>query len=552
MSGIDGGITLKQWQEIEQIPGVYAAAPVAVVGYDYVQFDVAVQVPSPAAGQSQVLYRLAPQFVSENGLTKVPADDEYVYTTTSPLAALADLPSPAIPQQDGSMLAICQVDMGTSATSEIVPVCGSTNVKDAWNTPSPANPHATGSKQLPTGTQDIAWYFPFLVEAIDPAQEAKLDGLDDAVTSGSYLSESARPVSHIATKPDAQTSKVGGCAGYFSDAAAGLPGAVPRCEWTSVPVLAADASPMQKALQVGEYRMPQSAAALVGKGTVGSALGVALPGMAPAARTGSVTVTAQQAYGQLLAQLAGKDLANSTEAQYLGTISTGANDYRTLMTASPVRYASHSATQVPQVVPPGKVLSGSVFLPPYTTGSLKDAFPDLTDTAVRALVEHDTPNSAYAPDPPPDADGWLNDPQLDLVGTFNPGKVSDGSSALSAVPMQTYFPDTATGANATSAKALDGQSLEPNGNTAGLLSVSPSLPLPPFLPPQATTTSELLPAGHLAVLGDNTNQSVDYGRGACYPPPTCSPRWSARYNSPRPSRQPGPAPAGLLLTRSLS
>lgn len=34
-------------------------------------------------------------------------------------------------------------------------------------------------------------------------------------------------------------------------------------------------------------------------------------------------------------------------------------------------------------------------------------------------------------------------------------------------------------------------------------------PLPPFLPPLATTGSEQLPAGHLAVLGDNTTASVD-------------------------------------------
>ena len=34
-------------------------------------------------------------------------------------------------------------------------------------------------------------------------------------------------------------------------------------------------------------------------------------------------------------------------------------------------------------------------------------------------------------------------------------------------------------------------------------------PLPPFLPPLATTSSEQLPAGHLVVLGDNTWASVD-------------------------------------------
>ena len=301
MSSIDGGITVAQWHKIEQIPGVYAAAPVAVVGYDYLEFDVTVQVPNPAQGQSQVLYRLAPEFVSENGLTKVPAEDEYVYTTTSPLAAPLNEPAPAVPQRDGSMLAICQVGNNPASTSEIEPACGTTNRQDAWNTASAANPRATGG-ELPAGTQEVAWYFPFLVEAIDPAQEARLDGLDHAITSGSYLSESAGPVSYSAAKPDAQTRKIGGCAWAFD--AQALPGT--RCQWTSVPVLAADASPMQEALQVTEYRMPQSAAAMVGKGATADTLATALPGTAPAARTGSLTVTAQQVFSQLLGQLAGK------------------------------------------------------------------------------------------------------------------------------------------------------------------------------------------------------------------------------------------------------
>ena len=81
-------------------------------------------------------------------------------------------------------------------------------------------------------------------------------------------------------------------------------------------------------------------------------------------------------------------------------LATGADDFRTLMTASPVRYASHGATQVPKVVPPGQVLSDSVFIEPPMTASLQDVFPDLTDTAVRALVEHDTPSPSLCPEPP--------------------------------------------------------------------------------------------------------------------------------------------------------
>ena len=115
-------------------------------------------------------------------------------------------------------------------------------------------------------------------------------------------------------------------------------------------MLAADASPMQEALQVTEYRMPQSAAALVGEGATGDTLATALPGLVPAAKAGSMTVTAQQAYSQLLGQLAGTNLANSTEARdFTGNWRRPARmTSTTLMTASPVRYASSGAAQVPR------------------------------------------------------------------------------------------------------------------------------------------------------------------------------------------------------------
>ena len=38
----------------------------------------------------------------------------------------------------------------------------------------------------------VAWQFPMLVAAVDPAAEAKLDGLNHAVTSGQYLPENYR------------------------------------------------------------------------------------------------------------------------------------------------------------------------------------------------------------------------------------------------------------------------------------------------------------------------------------------------------------------------
>src|SRR6201996_9439267 len=55
MGRIDGGMTPAPGRAIEQMPGVSAAAPVAVVGYDYLHYTVAVHLPGPALGQSQVL-----------------------------------------------------------------------------------------------------------------------------------------------------------------------------------------------------------------------------------------------------------------------------------------------------------------------------------------------------------------------------------------------------------------------------------------------------------------------------------------------------------------
>jgi hypothetical protein len=465
MSGIDGGITLKQWHEIEDIPGVYAAAPVAVVGYDYLEYYVEVRVPDLAPGQSQVLYRLAPTFVSENGLTKIPSEDEYVYITASPLVISPN--GIAIVKPDGSQLVICQASFDpTPAQVQYVPACGSTNRRDADNTP--------------TGVQDVVWNFPFLVEAIDPVQEARLDGLDHAITTGSYLSPGTGPVTYSEAKPDAQTQKNPWCANIFSDKMlAGV-----RCRWTTVPVLAADASSMQESLQVAIERMPQSAAALVGEGDASDLLSQDLPGIAAASTTGTVTVTDPQAYSQLLAQMASSQ-TNNIDSGY-NSVAIDPTDFATLMTAAPASYISHAGTQVPRTVSLTQVLVGVAAAPGWGGDNLGydpsvgELYPELADTAVRQVVWHSTAGPAYAPDPPPPggiyaSEGWEVDPQLDLVGTFDPEKVSDGSSGLSAVPMQTYFPDTAEGADAASVKALGGKPLGPNGDIAGLLSVSPSL-----------------------------------------------------------------------------
>src|SRR3984885_10473607 len=65
LSGIYGGITMAQWHQIERIPGVQVAAPIAMVGYAQLQASVFVPVPASALkGSGRQLYRISTTWVS--------------------------------------------------------------------------------------------------------------------------------------------------------------------------------------------------------------------------------------------------------------------------------------------------------------------------------------------------------------------------------------------------------------------------------------------------------------------------------------------------------
>ncbi|HEY1626548.1 MAG TPA: hypothetical protein VGG16_22410 [Streptosporangiaceae bacterium] len=83
------------------------------------------------------------------------------------------------------------------------------------------------------------------------------------------------------------------------------------------------------------------------------------------------------------------------------------------MTAAPVHYTANgtasSTVQAATQVSAQQLLTGIQALT-GTTISLHDVYPDLTDTAVRMIYEHDRTSVIQAPDPPSDINGWLNAP----------------------------------------------------------------------------------------------------------------------------------------------
>ena len=82
LSGIYGGITMAQYHQIQQIPGVQVAAPIAMVGY--AQLEAAMFEPVPAAalaGSGRQLYRISTTWVSDNGASRVAQPPSYLYVT---------------------------------------------------------------------------------------------------------------------------------------------------------------------------------------------------------------------------------------------------------------------------------------------------------------------------------------------------------------------------------------------------------------------------------------------------------------------------------------
>ncbi len=406
LSGIFGGISMRQYHEIAAIPGVSVAAPVAMVGYTLL--SIPITFPVPAADYAKAgaqLYRVTTTWVSANGTDRIPQPPSYVYVTPDKLG----------------------FDNNTGAILQEVPGHGSTQVCELGTASSPGeNPFGPavqsqagcwsksdgsglGSLDYPTSgpaEYQADWVIPVLIAAVDPAAESKLDGLNKALTSGRYLTENAGDMS------------TGGAA-------------------TTFPVLAASAS------GVGEYAQTQLQA-------------LASPGTAPNMTTGWMTreasapgktvatekTTAQQAYSEMLSGLEnlGKQLYAAPVSGYW---TVGQVGYR--------KAADGALTAVP-VANPASV---------WYTGPIPVVSMDNADTQYRKLTVHSSQTDVYRNRPQ-----WAA-PRL--VGVFDPSRI-ESFSPLSRVPLGIYKPVTAAPGNPVTSAALGGGDLLPNQNLGGFVS----------------------------------------------------------------------------------
>ena len=454
VSGIYGGITLAQYEKVEKIPGVQVAAPIAMIGYILQRVRVPVDINSAIASSGAEVLTLTETRTTDRGLTRFPPRHVgYLYVTDNPLKSQQ-------PRFGQSFTVTSNTVFGSKETlsnGRKITVCPS-----YFEPPEASSPFADYTTYYPfcwsrvsegarvlTGVQSrrprafIDVVFPFLIAAINPDAEQKLVGLGNAVVSGRYL----RPSDRV-------TNKGRGHAAY-----------------PVVPLLATTAPFLDDQDEIIINRLPPSAVALMRKGLSPDNLRAALSRV-PSTAVKRLTIDAKDAYTELLRKL------KVALVPRLSVISLDAYS-----TAGQTNYRRVGPTQLKPVPVENPV---SVWRSDFYAGTGYEPVPiESSDLAFRKLYQRlGSAKEANG--------GGSYLPGLHAVGEFDPNKLP-GFSALSQVPMETYYSPVATGADSASRGALGNRPLLPNANMAGYLQT----------PPLILTTLGALPAFERGFRGAN-------------------------------------------------
>ncbi len=450
LSGIYGGITFKQYHEIEHIRGVAVAAPIANLGTVLVEQQVKVSLKRLLSPQTDQLFRVRFSWLAQDGLSHYPASDEYLYATRRRLGVG---PLDSMATRDPLTGMADQVCEGYNASRPLVlapfaPVnsstlrCASPNLTTALK-----NFGSEGVVLRPV--VELSFELPLNISAIDPEAEAQLVGLRRAIVSGSYLSSSSR----LRLSKGSSTT------------------------WRTIPVLAASRSFVDEQLEAQIERLVVPAGTdvpgMVGAGACGMS---DLPG-----GTGCHTFGATQhaipkepgppgdrhitAYrwltglpgvaigrrsfdaGRLYAQgLRRRSSFEFPQFQIVHAYWRGAPvHYRRLPDGSlePLSVKNGAAAWRDQWA--GNGLAGYL---PQPTDNRDVQFRKISGT----LASLGTINNSE-----------LSVPVLRVVGLFDPNRLR-GFSPLSRVPLETYYPPIMEPGDAESRKLLHGQRLLPSQN----------------------------------------------------------------------------------------
>ncbi|MGH7643207.1 MAG: FtsX-like permease family protein [Candidatus Dormibacteria bacterium] len=176
ISSINGGISQAQLRTIRRLPGVSVAAPIAIVGYTTIDYQINVpQLASLLASRPLAVIRVAGTATAEDGLAHYPLHPEYYviaphgHLTVGNLTSTLSYAGGTIQCNDVNV----QCEVGTTGTVTCPGCVGSTAFPDF-------------------APLDIP--IPVMVAGIDPRAEAKLTGIDKLMTTGRFLPMTSSPV----------------------------------------------------------------------------------------------------------------------------------------------------------------------------------------------------------------------------------------------------------------------------------------------------------------------------------------------------------------------
>ncbi|WP_405091204.1 ABC transporter permease [Micromonospora sp. NBC_01392] len=459
LSGSYGGITTAQYDRVRAVEGVDVAAPIAMLGYSTTSIEVPLDVTAavdPALDRQ--LIRIDREFLAERGLSHAPAQPTYVYVTTHPLLypVIGDeyypdavrytdgrtydtndcglLPREVLP--GGRTAPLCDLRIEQSNGLQDVSERQLWKVETFRMLPGgrferPATEGVTNldAPAIPASrvTVTVRLTVPFLLAAVDPGAEQKLVGLDAAVVTGRPLTATDTTV---VTRERGLSSR-------------------------TLPVLATSRPFLDGAIRASYTRLPldRTIAGVPPRELAGRLRGV------PATPAGGTQRDALSAYRAQLA--AGLGPRTCCHGQLQVVVQPGQAGYDRL--------------------PDGALRVRPAPADPAVYGDSQDLVtlprPWLSeDTGYRPLTQLRLGRGDR------DARQWQ------AVGLFDPEKLT-GFSDLGKVPLETYEPPRADGADDRSRAALGGRPLEPSGNPAGYLSA------PPLLLTSLSSVPGLLSAG---------------------------------------------------------
>ncbi len=421
LSGIFGGITMRQYRQIRSMQAVEVAAPVAMVGYVLPSLFLKEKINDLVTGDRQQLYRMTRTWVSDRGLSRYQEADRYVYVTR---------------QRADYSAGFTQTD---PVTGEEVNVCGSFErnkqrpVRSAFDverlvgmscySTNPPNPRWS---YLPPGDigAGVQYPFPLLLAAIDPEQEAALVGLDKAVTGGRYLTGDDRP-SVIRVKRGDSTS----------------------LKYRQLPILMADQPLVDERLELSWERLEVGDPRQVPGRLMSRDTQQWLDGLS-GKPVRSTSMRPEQMYDQLLEAYAGR--AYRMKSQYW---STGQVDYQ----------RSDDGHLRPVSTP--KAPRDTWAEPLYPEGYFApQANADVGFRELQTHVGFSTISDSNV----------LATPVFRRVGQFDPDLI-EGFSLLSQVPLTTYYPPSAEPGDTRTDDLLGRRPLAPNSNLAGYLQQPPMM-----------------------------------------------------------------------------